>query len=149
MLNQKMLVSFLGFWVANAVAFLVLSMILPGNVVLGNDKITAPMAAVLSGLILTIIQFLVQPALEKSGFLESLRSSSGDSRIVGLRIKNQNVWPAIYLVVNFIGIWVIKRLAQVTGLGISSFLFVLIAAIVVTAAGWGVAQLTGQMPKNK
>lgn len=148
MLNQKMLVSFLGFWVANAVTFLVLSMILPGNVVLGNDKITAPMAAVLSGLILTIIQFLVQPALEKSGFLESLRSSSA-VQIAGLKIKNQNAWPAIYLVVNFVGIWVIKRLAQVTGLGVSSFLFVLIAAIVVTAAGWGVAQLTGQMPKNK
>ena len=143
-----MLVSFLGFWVANAVAFLVLSMILPGNVVLGNDKITAPMAAVLSGLILTIIQFLVPPALEKSGFLEGLRSSSA-VQIAGLRIKNQNAWPAIYLVVNFVGIWVIKRLAQVTGLGISSFLFVLIVAIVVTAAGWGVAQLTGQMPKNK
>lgn len=132
-MDQKMLVSFLGFWVANTVVFLVLSLVFSGNVVLGNDKITTPMAAVASGLILTAVQFLVQPAVGKSGY----------------KVKNPNLWAAIYLVVNFAGIWVIKRLAAITGLGISSLLFVLVVAVVVTAAGWGVAQLTGQMAKKR
>ena len=132
-MNQKMLVSFLGFWVANSVVLLVLSLILSGNVVLGTDKLTSPMAAVLSGFLLTVVQFLVRPAVEKSGYI----------------VKNSNLWAAIYLVVNFLGIWVIKRLAQITGLGVSSLLFVLIVAVVATAAGWGVAQLTGQMAKKK
>lgn len=131
-MNQKILVNFLAFWVANSVALLVLAVILPGNVVLGNDKITTPMAAVLAGLVLTVVQSLVPSAVAKSG----------------LAIKNQNLWPAIYLVVNFVVIWVIKRLAEVTGVGISNLLFVLVAAAIVTVAGWGAAQLTGAMGKK-
>lgn len=131
-MNQKRLVNLLAFWVANSVALLVLAMILPGNVVLGNDKITAPMAALLAGLILTVVQSMVPSAAEKSG----------------LAIKNQNRWPAIYLAVNFVIIWIIKRLAEVTGVGISSILFVLVAAAIVTVAGWGVGQLTGAMAKK-
>lgn len=131
-MNQKMLVNFLAFWVANSVALLVLAMILPGNVVLGNDKITVPMAAVLAGLILTVVQSMVPSAAEKSG----------------LATKNQNRRPAIYLAVNFVIIWIIKRLAEVTGVGISSILFVLVAAAIVTVAGWGVGQLTGAWAKK-
>ena len=131
-MDSKKLVAFLSFWVANSVLLLVASAIFGNNVVLGNDKLSIPMAAVFSGFILTALTSLVQPVVKKSGY----------------KIKNENAWPVIFLVANFVIIWVIKRLAIVTGFGISSFWYVLILAVVATAVQWGVAKATGAMSKK-
>jgi hypothetical protein len=131
-MNQKQLVNFLSFWVANSVVLLASSVIFSGNVVLGNDKLSMPMAAVLSGLILTAIVLLVPTAVEKSGF----------------KVKDKNIWAAIFLVTNVISLWIIKRLAIVTGLGISSIVWVLVLGIIITLAGWGVARATGSILKK-
>ena len=132
-MDQKKMVAFLGSWVANSVVFLIFAAILAGNVVLGNDKVTPSMAAVLAGFLLSIVQFLVPSAVERSGY----------------KVRNQNIWMAIYLAVNFVGIWVIKRFALVTGLGVSSLVYVLLLAVIVTGAGWGIAQLSGSMDKRE
>ncbi len=128
-MNQKQLVNFLSFWVGNSVVFLIAAAVLKGNVVLGNDKVSPSLAAIIAGLVLTLITTLTPQVVEKSGF----------------RLKDDKLWALVFLVVNFVTLWVIKRLAVLTGLGISSILWVFVLAAVVTLVQWGVAYATGAM----
>ena len=132
-MDQKKLVNFLSFWVTNTVALLVVSAIFNKNVVLGNNILSKPVAAIVSSLILTALIFIIPPTFEKSGY----------------KIKNQNIWPAIFLVVNIVVIWVIKRFAIMTGMGISGIFWVLILAVLITAVELGVVRITGAMVPEK
>ena len=132
-LDQKKAVNFLSFWVANSVVLLLAAAVLGNNVVLGNNNLSGPLAAVISGFILTLLIYLVPLAVERSGY----------------KIKNENIWPAIFFVANAVIIWVIKRLAIVTALGISNILWVLVLALVVTLAELGVTKTTGAMKTAK
>lgn len=125
-MDKNQLVNFLILWFTNAIVLLVLSLAFGGNVVLGNDRISRAMASVFSAFLLTGLVSLVVPVVERSG----------------LKVKNQAAFTVFYFIANFLGVWVIKTLALVTGLGVASILFVLIVAVVVTVAQWGVNQLT-------
>lgn len=131
-MDQKKLVEILAFWVVNTAVLLVSSFIFSGNVVLGNDKLSMPMAAVLSGLIITAVGYLVQPAVARSGY----------------KVKNENVWGGIYFVANAAVVWVVKRFALVLGLGVASIFYVILVAVLLTAAQWAVARATGAMAKT-
>lgn len=128
-MDQKKLVNFLSFWVANTVILLLASAILGSNVVLGNDKISKPVAAIIAGLILTALIFIIPPIIEKSGY----------------KIKNENIWPAIFFVGNIIVIWIIKRIAVISGVGISNILWVLILGVIVTLVELVITRATGAM----
>ena len=128
-MDQKKAVSFLTFWVVNTVVLLGANAIFGGNVVVGNQSISTGLSAIFAGLILTALIPLAPIAVGKSGF----------------KIKNQNVWPAIFLVSNVVVLWILKRLAVVTGFGISSILWVIILAIVITFVEIAVAKTTGAM----
>lgn len=128
-MDQKKAVSFLTFWVINTVVLLIANAIFGGNVVVGNQSISTGLSAIFAGLILTALIPLAPKAVEQSG----------------LKIKNQNVWPAIFLALNIVTLWILKRLAIVTGLGIASILWVIVLAIVVTIVELAVAKTTGAM----
>ena len=132
-MDQKNLVNFLSFWVTNTVLLLIISAIFNKNVVLGNNILSKPVAAIASSLILTALIFIIPPIVEKSGY----------------KIKNQNIWPVIFLVVNMIVIWLIKYFAIVTGVGISGIFWVLILAVLITAVELGVVRITGVMVPAK
>ena len=128
-MDQKKAVSFLTFWVVNTVVLLVANSIFGGNVVVGNQSISTGLSAIFAGLVLTALIPLAPKAVEQTGY----------------KIKNQNVWPAIFLASNIVVLWILKRLAMVTGFGISSILWVLILAIVITFVELAVAKTTGAM----
>jgi len=132
-MDQKKAVSFLTFWVVNTVVLLGANAIFGGNVVVGNQSISTGLSAIFAGLILTALIHLAPIAVEKNGY----------------KIKNQNVWPAIFLASNIVVLWILKRLAMVTGFGISSILWVLILAIVITFVELAVAKTTGAMEEDK
>ncbi|KKR57701.1 MAG: hypothetical protein UU05_C0024G0028 [Candidatus Curtissbacteria bacterium GW2011_GWA1_40_47] len=132
-MDQKKVVNFLSFWVANTVVLLLGSVVLKSNVVLGNDKLSAPLAAIISGLILTGLIYLVPEVVKRSGY----------------KIKDQNIWVAAYFIANVAIIWIIKRLAIITAFGISSIFWVLVVALVVTLVELGVAKITGAMKLAK
>lgn len=132
MSNQK-LIGFFSLWIANSLVFLVASLVLVGNVVLGNDKVSTPMAAVIAGFVLTTLMQLVEPAVGKSGY----------------KVTNQNIWGLIYLVYNVGALWLLKRFALVLGLGISSLVWVVVIGVVLTLVQWGVVMATGSMKKSK
>jgi len=132
-MDQKKVVNFLSFWVANTVVLLLGAVVLRNNVVLGNDKLSVPLAAIISGLILTGLIYLVPEVVKRSGY----------------KLKDQNIWVAAYFAANVVIIWIIKRLAIITALGISSIYWVLVLAIVVTLVELGVAKITGAMKLAK
>ena len=132
-MDQKKAVSFLTFWVVNTVVLLIANAIFGGNVVVGNQSISTGLSAIFAGLVLTALIPLAPQAVEKSGY----------------KIKNQNVLPAIFLASNVVVLWVLKRLAVVTGLGISSILWVIILAITITFVELAVAKTTGAMEEGK
>ena len=127
-MDQKKLFQFLSFWVVDVVVLLVASLIFKNNVVLGNDKVSTALAAVVCGFIITVLITLVK----KSDF----------------KVKNENLWAVIYFVVNALGIWVLKRFALMIGLGVSNLFFVAILALILTVAQWGAALANGSMKKS-
>ena len=131
-MDQKKLFQFLSFWVVDVVVLLVASLIFKNNVVLGNDKVSTALAAVVCGFIITVLITLVDPAVKKSDF----------------KVKNENLWAVIYFVVNALGIWVLKRFALMIGLGVSNLFFVAILALILTVAQWGAALANGSMKKS-
>ena len=128
-MDQKKAVSFLTFWVVNTVVILGANAVFGGNVAVGNQSISTGLSAIFAGLALTALIPLAPKAVEQTGY----------------KIKNRNVWPAIFLASNIVVLWILKRLAVVTGLGISSILWVLILAIVITLVELAVAKTTGAM----
>ena len=132
-MDQKKAVSFLTFWVVNTVVLLIANAIFGGNIAVGNQSISTGLSAIFAGLVLTAFIPLAPKAVEQTVF----------------KIKNQNVLPAIFLASNVVVLWVLKRLAVVTGLGISSILWVIILAITITFVELAVAKTTGAMEEGK
>lgn len=115
-MDQKRLVKFFTLWVGLAIVLLILTVVLFGNLVLGSANITKPVSALVFSLILSIVFSLLRPAAAR----------------MDLKIKDERVWVAISFAANIVVIWIIKRLANITAVGISSILFVLIVATIVT-----------------
>lgn len=119
-MDQKKLINFLALWVANTIIVLLFDAIFGNNIVLGNNKVSPSMAAVLAGFILTGVAFFLPGALEKTE----------------LKIKNIYALLSVYFAAYALVLWVIKRFALISGLGIANNLYLLILALVVTVVGW-------------
>ena len=145
-MEVKKLVEFFSFWVANTVGLLILYFVFKGNVVLGNDKVSVSMAALLTGFVFTVLGAFVDPLVRKSGLIESIKSTIKAS---GLKLKEDAVWGLIYLAANIVIVWVLKRFALTIGLGISNILFTLVVAVGLTAAQWIAAMATGATGEHK
>ncbi|OGD98621.1 hypothetical protein A3A49_02130 [Candidatus Curtissbacteria bacterium RIFCSPLOWO2_01_FULL_38_11b] len=125
-MDQKWVLRFLILWIANSLLLVILSSIFAGDVVLGNINLPKPAASVLVGLILTLFVYAV-PQVAKN---------------MQIKLKDDNSTALAYFVVNAIGLWVLKRLADFTGIGISSILFVIICASIVSLVEVGVDKYT-------
>lgn len=121
-MSTEKIVQFLSVWVCNSLLFVIFGQILASSIVLGNDRVVAPMALVFGGLILTLFVYAVEPVIKKSGY----------------RGKDKKIMFLFYLVANIIGIWVIKRLERITGVGIASTVYVVLFAAVAAFAQWAV-----------
>lgn len=116
------IVGLLLFWLVNSVAFLVISTLIPGQLVVGNVSLSPTTAAFLSGLLLAVAVMLVEPALNT----------------LKIKVAKQASWGLIYLVVNAEVIWAMGRLADFTGIGLASFWVAILLGVVVTLLQWGV-----------
>jgi len=105
-MDQSKIVKFLSLWVINSVLLLLCSAILKSGIVLGNDKVNGSLAAVFSGLFLTLTPFIAHLILEKYKY----------------KIRDLRIESVFLIAVNSIVIWVIKRFALTTGLGVSNIL---------------------------
>lgn len=133
-MDQTKLIKFLATWVVNSILLVVISQIFKGTVVIGNAALPKGMAAVFAGFLITIVFFLVPIAVEKSE----------------IKIKDYRLWVVLDFISLVIGVWVVKRLSVITGLGIANILFVLIVAILVTLFDFGADKYSDiLLKKNK
>ena len=113
-MKSQNLVLWLSIALANAIVLYVASMVVPASVVLGNNAVSNWLAAILTALILTAALYGIKPVL----------------KAVNLQVKGDLSINITYFVTNMAGLWVLGRLANYTGFGVSSFVVVIVLGFV-------------------
>lgn len=131
-MEQTRLVKFLAVWVVNSILLAVISQIFSSSVVLGNAVLSKGLASVFSAFLLTIVFFLVPVAVEKAE----------------IGVKDWRLWVVFDFVAFVIGIWIVKRLSVLTGLGISNVLFVLLVAVIFCVFDFGIDKYSDKLLKK-
>jgi len=115
----------LGLWVVNLVIFLVANLFFSDKIVLGNALLPYVAAILITTFLLTAAIFLIKPAVNYTN----------------LKIKGGLNWFLIYIIANIVLVWVLARLATITGFGITSFLVAVVLGIVLNIGQWGFAKV--------
>ena len=126
--NYKLLVSIS---VVNAIVLYVGSMLFPTDLVLGNNILSPILAALVTGAILSAVMALPEP------ILKSLK----------LKIKNEMHLALVYLVFNILGLWVLAKLANYSGFGVSSYMVVVVLGLVLNTLQYGVWKMLDSKKK--
>lgn len=116
---------YLAIGAVNAIVIYLAPSVLTDGVVLGTNTIPPVVAALIAGVVLTLVVSLVDPILKQAK----------------LKVTNEWVWGAIYGVVNIVTVWAIARGAVYTGVGITSFFVAIMLGIVLLLLQWGVWKL--------
>lgn len=122
-------------YVANAVVLIASQMLFPKNIVLGTHALSYFWAVFLSMSALTLLTTFVLPFVSR---YENRRQ----------RIFSPMEWMALYLGINFVGIWSITRFSEQFGLGVTSWVVVLILAIIMDIVQGAAMMLYGQQLKK-
>ena len=122
---NKNMIRWLIIWLVNSGVIYLAHLLNSVNIVLGTYRISAILAAVLSGLLITAITRLVKLSriTAKIGFL-----------------KGRYLMFVFYGLVNSAGVWLIARFAWATGLGITSFLWAFVLGFALCFGQWLVRQ---------
>ncbi len=108
------------FWLVNSAAFYFSPLVLVGMVATGNARLTPFMASLISGFLLTVGDALATPVFEK----------------LKIKIKDEWQWALVYLFVNVLGVWVIARYADLTGVGVASAWVAVLLGVVINLVQW-------------
>jgi len=119
--NLEVVLLYFGFFAVNSLVIWLANMFLPSYVVLGTEWITKCWAMIHSMATLALVDvFMVLFGRE----YETMKK----------KVLASGEWLAIRLVVNSVGLWLIARLAKQLGLGISSWLVVIVLGFVLSVA---------------
>lgn len=111
-MGSDKLIIFLSSWALVSIWILVLSSVFKSQIVLGDINIAGPMAAVVWSAVFTLLGYFTPNVVSK----------------LELKIKDERINILISGFILMPTIWIIKRFAIYTGLGVSNNLFVLIMA---------------------
>ncbi len=109
--------SFFVMFVVNVTIVLIAHMVFPAFVVLGTGTLSVVWALALSTGILSLVGTFVIPFVR---VFENYRK----------RMFSPSEWMIAYFIINFVGIWLISRGAEQLGLGVRSWIVVLVLAVV-------------------
>lgn len=115
--NAQMSITFFLLWFVNGLVIALANMILPNQIVLGTMSLTHIAALILSSGVLAWIATLTMPIF------------------TAIEMRKQMVlapqhWIIGYLIINVISLWVVARFADLLGLGIASWMYVVGLAVV-------------------
>lgn len=128
-MDLKTTTGVLSIWLSSSLALLIAAVAFGENVVLGNRFAAQSLAVLIAGLLLSFSS-LFNPYL-----IQKLRLSIKDERLIlGLQI-----------IITTGVLWFVKRLAFVSGVGISNVFWVIITAVLVVLMQWGVTRLLTQL----
>lgn len=109
--------SFFVMLVVNVLVMLLAHMVFPAFVVLGTGTLSVVWALALSMGILSLIDTFTIPFVR---VFENYRK----------RMFSTVEWMVTYFVINFVGLWLISRGAEQLGLGVKSWIVVLVLAVI-------------------
>ena len=112
-----LVVTYFVLFVINGFVVLLANSLFPQQVVLGTQYITKGWAIIHSMGTLALLGTFAIP------FIREYEKSRG-------KMFSSAEWMVAYFVLNFVGIWLITRLAEQLGLGISSWVVALVLAVV-------------------
>ncbi|MFC1710364.1 hypothetical protein ACFL0F_01745 [Patescibacteria group bacterium] len=116
--------SFIIHWLFNSAIIYLISRLLPLNVVLGNFWLNSFLAALMTGILLTFLAHI-----KKELF-----------KVVGINIKGRFINFIIYFAINTFGIWILARIPNVSGIGISTYYYAIGVGFILNVFQWGVRQ---------
>lgn len=115
-MDQKKLLKFLSLWAGTTILALIISAVFGNKFVLGNASIATPVSGMVLGVFLTVVFFGAEPVAKK----------------FDVKIKDKRAWVGIFFAVNCTLIWILKRLADFSGVGVSGIVFVFIIGAILT-----------------
>lgn len=114
---MQLAILFVALFIINSLVFYLANLLFPGNVVLGTHMIDKWTALFGSMLILSAIGVGATPLIEVVSDAFNIK--------MGMR-----EWTVLYFILNAVAIWFISRMAEMVGLGISSWFVVVILAVI-------------------
>lgn len=111
---------FLPFWIVNSVLLYFTPYVFPDFLVVGNARLTAFMAAVVSGFMIALACAAVLPVF------------------TWMKIKLNDEWQKMFafLFINVLSVWFIGRYADLTGVGIASAWIAVVMGLVLYLGQW-------------
>ncbi len=111
---------FIAFWVINSALFYFSPYVLTGMVVTGNARLAPFLASIISGFLLSCADSLVMPVFEG----------------LKIKLKDEWQWMLAFLLTNILGVWVIARYADLTGVGVSTGWTAILLGLSINIAQW-------------
>jgi hypothetical protein len=106
------------FFLAHVAVVALASSLFPSQVVLGTHMLSPFMALLYSMGVFTIITVGALPVIE------------GLSKATGMKLQDMH-WMVIYYVVNFVGLWLTARFAEMLGMGVANWTVVAVMALII------------------
>jgi len=104
-----LVIHFVGLFFVNSIILYAVNMIFPQLLVLGTHVISPLMALVSGSALLSLLLVAAMPITE--AFQKAQKFTLTTMQ-----------WTGLYFILNFIGLWLISRLAEEVGLGVSSWM---------------------------
>ncbi len=105
---------FLVYWLIDSAILYLASLLLPRSVTIGNSIFVKYQSIVFSGFIWSFIVWYAEPAFKD----------------MEIDLRDTTMMMLVYLLLNFATVWFIARFSFMTGIGIASFLYVALLAVV-------------------
>lgn len=106
-------------WLVNSLVILLVNNFLPENVVLGNGWIRPLYAAFWMGLLITVLDHVAKHANK-----------------MRLHLKGKAVMFFYYALANTVFFWLLARIPEMSGYGISVFYLAILLGVLVTLVQW-------------
>lgn len=119
-MDKKFATRFVAYWIVNSIILGLATAFFPKSFTLGNAFLSVPLAAIFSGFLLTVLLLLAK-GLAKGG---------------NLKTKGKLFMFSYYWGSAAFGIWLVARIATISGFGIARFTWAIIAGFVVSLANW-------------
>lgn len=134
--HLQMVISFALTWVVSALVIAIANSLFPSNVVLGTAALNWLSALLLSS---GVLAWLMTMAIALFTEIEVRQQ----------RVLSPKDWMMGYFVLNAVGVWLIARLAEMLGLGVSSWVVVVVLALVLDIVQ-GITMMTyGSLQKSR
>lgn len=123
-MNSNEVKKFLIYWTVNSILIALITYLLPNYYELGNMNLTPFSAIVVSGFALTLVGYLAKIF----------------ARGAGINKKGRYQALIFYGIANSAGIWIIARVADLTGFGIARYYWALVLGFLASITHWLVRQ---------